>query len=51
LACFTTGSANFTLKIQVSHQITAPDFSAAASPTNQRSYAQIKLATTAAALD
>ena len=46
-----TDTANFTMKFQVSYADTAPDFSAAASPTNQWSYAQVKLATTAAAVD
>lgn len=46
-----TGSANFTMKFQVSYQDTAPDFSAAASPTNQWSYVQVLLATTKAAVD
>lgn len=51
LTLASSGSANCTIKIQISYQDTAPNFSAAASPTNQWSYAQIKLATTAAAID
>lgn len=39
------------MKFQISYQDTAPDFSSAASPTNQWSYVQVKLATTAAAID
>lgn len=46
-----TGTANFTMKFQVSFQDTKPDFSAATSPTNQWSYVQVKLATTATAVD
>lgn len=46
-----TDTANFTMKFQISYQDTAPDFSSAASPTNQRSYVQVKLATTAATVD
>lgn len=46
-----TDTANFTMKFQVSYQDTAPDFSAAASPTNQWSYVQVALATTKAAVD
>ena len=42
LSCYTTDSANFTLKVQASNQIAQPDFSAAASLTNQRAYVQIK---------
>lgn len=46
-----TGTANFTMKFQVSYQDTAPDFSAAASPTNQWSYVSVMLATTKATVD
>jgi len=46
-----TGSANFTMKFQVSYSDTKPDFSAAASPTNQRSYVSVMLATTRATID
>ena len=51
LSVYTTGSANFTAKVQISRQVAAPDFSAAASPTNQWAYAQIKLSTTNATID
>jgi len=51
LSLFTSGSANFTMNVKVSHQITPPDFSAAASVSNQRSYAQLKLSTTNANVD
>lgn len=46
-----TGTANYTMKFQISYSDVAPDFSAAASPTNQWSYAQVLLATTKAAVD
>ena len=51
LSLFTSGSANFTMNIKVSHSITAPDFTAAATPSNQWSYAQIKPTTTNTAVD
>jgi hypothetical protein len=40
LAITTTGNAQFTMKIQGSIQKSRPDFSSAASPTNQWSYLQ-----------
>jgi hypothetical protein len=51
LSVYTTGSANFTILVKVSRQVTAPTFGAAASPTNQRALAQIKISTTNAAID
>ena len=42
LALTTSGSANFTVKIQGSIQEDAPDFSAAQSTTNRWDYVQIK---------
>lgn len=51
LSVYTTGNANFTMLVKVSRQVNAPDFSAAASPTNQRALAQIKISTTNAAID
>lgn len=51
LTLATSWNANCTIKVQISYQETEPDFSAAASPTNQWSYVQVKLATTAAAID
>lgn len=46
-----TGSANFTMKFQVSDQIVAPDFSSAASATNRWTYVQVKELITATAID
>lgn len=41
LSLNTTGNANLTIKIQISQQELMPDFSAAASSTNQWTYSQI----------
>lgn len=38
----TTGTANLTVRVQVSNQETPPDWEAAQSPTNQWEYAQLK---------
>ena len=51
LCLSSSGSAAFTVKIQVSNSDTAPDFSAAASNTNRWSYAQVKNLDTNAATD
>lgn len=51
LSLFTSGSANFTLNVKISHQTDAPTFGAAASPTNQWSYAQVKLSTNNTGID
>lgn len=41
IGVFSANSANFTLKIQGSNQVNSPDFSSAASPTNQWTYVQV----------
>lgn len=46
-----TGNANFTMKFQISNQLTQPDFSAAATPSNQWVYVQIKELITNSAID
>lgn len=51
LSVYTTGNANFTMLVKVSRQVEAPNFGAAASPTNQWALAQIKISTTWAAID
>lgn len=51
LSVYTSGNANFTALVKISRQVAAPDFSSAASPTNQWALAQIKISTTWAAID
>lgn len=51
LTFWSTWTANYTMKFQISNQITPPNFAAAASPTNQWTYVQIKELTTNAAID
>jgi len=51
LSLFTASSANFTMNVKISHQVAAPDFSAAASVTNQWAYAQVKLTTNGTGID
>lgn len=51
LSVYTTDSANFTALVKISRQVEAPNFWAAASPTNQWALAQIKLSTTNATID
>lgn len=51
LTSSTASSANYTMKFQISNQPTTPDFSAAASPSNQWSYVQVKDLITNSAID
>lgn len=51
LSVYTSGNANFTALVKISRQVAAPDFSAAASPTNQWALAQVKISTTNANID
>lgn len=46
-----SGTANYTIKVQVSNQMDKPDFSAGASKTNVWSYVQIKELITNTAID
>lgn len=46
-----SGTSNYTIKVQVSNSYNAPDFSAAASKTNVWSYVQIKELITNTAID
>lgn len=46
-----SGTANYTMKFQISNSDAAPDFSAAASKTNPRSYIQVKELITNTAID
>lgn len=51
LTLATSGSANFTIKFQISNSNTAPDFSAARSATNRWEYVQVKDLQSNAAID
>lgn len=46
-----TGTSNYTIKVQISNQFAKPDFSAASTPTNAWAYVQVKELITNTAID